>query len=67
MYSGLIRLIQVCGCLVYGSAAITSLKKLDNVQYQALRLCIGAVKTTATAALQVEMGEMPTRNQKDTS
>lgn len=35
----------------------TSLK-FDNIQFQALRLCTGAFKTS-TAALQVEMGEMP--------
>ena len=45
--------------MLYGSAESTSLKKLDSIQYQALRLCTGAFKTTATAALQVEMGEMP--------
>lgn len=28
------------------------------MQYQALRLCTGAFKTTPTEALQVEMGEM---------
>jgi hypothetical protein len=33
---------------------------LDIVQYQALRLCTGAIRTTpTTSALQVEMEEMP--------
>lgn len=32
---------------------------MDKIQHQALRLCTGAIKTTSTAALQVEMGEMP--------
>ena len=44
---------------MYGSAANTSLKKIDNIQYQALRVCTGAIKTTPTAALQVEKGVMP--------
>lgn len=59
IYCGSIRSILDYGCVVYGSAASTSLKKLDNIQYQAMRLCTGALKTTPTAALQVEMGEMP--------
>ena len=52
IYCGLIRSI-----LDYGAG--TSLRKLDIIQYQALRLCTGAFKTTPTAVLQVEMGEMP--------
>ncbi len=43
---------------MYGSAAETSLRKLDNIQHQVLRLCTGAIKTTPITALQVEMGEM---------
>ncbi len=42
----------------YGSAAETSLRKLDNIQHQVLRLCTGAIKTPPITALQVEMGEM---------
>lgn len=59
LYVGLIRSVLDYGCLVYGSAAKTLLNDLDRVQYQALRLCCGAVKTTPVAALQVEMGEQP--------
>lgn len=46
------------GCMMYGFAANTSLKTLDKIQYQVLRLWIGIVKTTPTGALQVEMGKM---------
>lgn len=35
------------------------LKKLDIIQAKALRIILGAVKTTPTAALQVETSEMP--------
>ena len=59
IYTGLVRSVLDYGCVVYGSAANTSLRKIDNIQYQALRVCTGAIKTTPTAALQVEMGEMP--------
>lgn len=36
----------------------THLEKLDNIQHQALRICTRAFKTTPTAAVKVEMGEM---------
>lgn len=47
------------GCVVFGCAAQSQLKKLDVIQAQALRLCCGAFKTTPVSALQVEMGEFP--------
>ena len=37
----------------------TNKQKLDSVQAQALRIACGAAHGTATAALQVEMGELP--------
>ena len=45
IYIGLIRLVIDYGCIAFGSAANTSLKRLDNNQYQALRLCSGAIRT----------------------
>uniref|UniRef100_A0A3B5QAR3 Reverse transcriptase domain-containing protein n=1 Tax=Xiphophorus maculatus TaxID=8083 RepID=A0A3B5QAR3_XIPMA len=59
IYIGVIRSNIDFGCIVYGSAAKTHLVKLDIIQHQALRLCTGAFKTTPTAAIEVEMGEMP--------
>ena len=59
IYIGLIRSVLDDGCIAFGSAANTSLKRLDKIQYQALRLCSGAIRTAPTSALQVEMGEMP--------
>ncbi|XP_037531828.1 uncharacterized protein LOC119409038 [Nematolebias whitei] len=59
IYMGIIRSDIDYGCLVYSSAAKTHLDKLDSIQHQALRLCTGAFKTTPTAALEVETGEMP--------
>uniref|UniRef100_A0A3Q2ZQ74 Reverse transcriptase domain-containing protein n=1 Tax=Kryptolebias marmoratus TaxID=37003 RepID=A0A3Q2ZQ74_KRYMA len=59
IYVGMIRANIDFGCIVYGSAAKAHLLKIDNIQHQALRLCTGAFKTTPTAALEVEMGEMP--------
>ena len=58
IYVALIRAVLDYGYIAYSSAAKTSLKKLEVVQAQALRLCCGALKTTPVSALQVEMGEM---------
>ncbi len=51
---------------MYGSAAETSLRKLDNIQHQVLRLCTGAIQTTPITALQVENGGNIIRNEKGT-
>lgn len=59
IYIALVRSVLEYGCIVFGSAAGTSLKRLDKIQAQALRLCCGAVMTTPISALQVEVGEMP--------
>ena len=53
------------GCLAYGSAAKSTLAKLDVVQTRASRLCIGAIQTTPISALHVEAGEAPLRLQHE--
>ena len=55
IYSALIRSVLDYGCIAYGSAAKSSLKKLEVVQAQALRTCCGAFETTPLSALQVEL------------
>lgn len=65
IYSGLIRSVLDYGCVAYRSAAESILKKLDLVQYQALRICMGAIKTSPVAAMQVELGEMPLHLRRD--
>ena len=59
IYIALIHSVLDYGCIAYGSAAKSSLKKLEVVQAQALRTRIGAFKTTPLTTLQVELGEMP--------
>lgn len=54
-----IRSVLDYGCIAFGYAANTILKKFDNIQYQALRWYTGAITTTPTSVLQVEMGEIP--------
>ncbi len=44
---------------MYGAAAKSDLKKLDNIQSRALRICCGAIRSTSRDAVRVEMGEMP--------
>lgn len=59
IYIGLIRSVMDYGCVVYGLASKTLLKKLDVIQTQALRIFSGAFKTTSVPVLQVEMRVMP--------
>lgn len=67
IYVGLMRSVLDYGCIVYESASVTMLKKLDIIQAKALRIILGAVKTTPTAALQVETSEMPLYKKRKTS
>jgi len=47
------------GCIVYGSARSSYLQALDRVQNGALRLCLGAFRTSPIPSLQVEANELP--------
>lgn len=47
------------GCEIYDSSVKSNKIKLDRVQYQCLRLCCGALRSTPVNALQVDCGEMP--------
>ncbi len=59
IYRALIRSCLDYGCMVYGVAAKSILEKLDKIQFRALRISIGAVKTTPTNVLLVEANELP--------
>ena len=59
IYRAMIRSRLDYGSLCYGTAAKSSLKKLEVVQAKALRVCCGALRTTPIPALLVEMGETP--------
>ena len=59
IYRILIRSILDYGAAAYDSASISQLRKLDKIQYSALKLCFGAMKSTSASALQVESGEAP--------
>ena len=55
--------VRVCtkdfGCLVYGSARPSALGSLDRVKNAALRICLGAFRTSLLPSLHVEAGELP--------
>jgi ribonuclease HI len=47
------------GSVVYGSARSSYLQSLDRVQNAALRVCLGAFRTSPISSLHVEANEMP--------
>ena len=59
LYRSFVRSKLDYGSLVYGSARKSYLRKLDAVQNQALRLCLGAFRTSPVDSLHVEANEMP--------
>lgn len=59
LYRSLVRSKLDYGCMVYGSARDSYLQSLDRVQNAALRICLGAFRTSPIPSLHVEAGEMP--------
>ncbi|GFU07093.1 RNase H domain-containing protein [Trichonephila clavipes] len=47
------------GCVVYGSACNSILKKLDPVHNMALRICSGAFRTSPVQSLYVNCNQLP--------
>ena len=58
LYRSLIRSKLDYGCIVYGSARGSDLLMLDPIQNHALRLCLGAYRTSASS-LCMEANEPP--------
>ena len=61
MYIGLIRSIIDYACFLCSNAADGHLKKLDRVQYQAIRIITGNMKGTICDNLEAEVNLMPLR------
>ena len=59
LYRSLIRSKLDYGCIVYGAARKSYLRRLDVVQNQALRICLGAFRTSPIDSLHVEANEVP--------
>ncbi|GFU61295.1 putative RNA-directed DNA polymerase from transposon X-element [Trichonephila clavipes] len=47
------------GCVVYGSACNSTLRKLDPVHHLALRICSGAFRTSPVQSLYVHCNQLP--------
>ena len=59
LYRSLIRSKLDYGCIVYGSARRSYLKALDPIVHQALRICLGAFRSSPAESLYAEAGEPP--------
>jgi len=57
LYRSLVRSKLDYGCVVYGSARNSCLRMLDPVQNHALRLCLGAYRTSSSLSLCVLANE----------
>ena len=53
------------GSQVYSSASLSTLKKLDPVNNEALRICTGAFRSSPANSLQVEAGSPPLDLQRE--
>lgn len=65
LFRSLVRSRLDYGAAVYGSARPSYLKKLEPVQNQGLRLCLGAFRTSPVSSLHVEANEMPMRIRRE--
>jgi len=59
LYRSIIRSKLDYGSVVYSSARKSYLKKLEPVQNQGIRLCLGAFRTSPMQSLYVEANELP--------
>ena len=59
LYRSLVRSKLDYGSIVYGTARHSYRKLLDPIQNQALRICLGAFRTSPADSLCVEANEMP--------
>ncbi|GBO16031.1 hypothetical protein AVEN_115802-1 [Araneus ventricosus] len=64
--TSLLRIYQVVilsridyGCMVYGSALPTVLRRLDTIHHSALRICSGAFRTSPVESLYVICHQLP--------
>ena len=65
LYRSLVRSKLDYNCIVYGSAAKTSLVKLDPVHNQGLRLSLGAFCSSPVESLYIEAHEPPLEIRRD--
>ena len=59
LYKATVLSILDYGIQIYGSASETTLKNLDPIHNEGLRICSGAFKSSPCKSLYVESGELP--------
>jgi len=59
LYRSLIKSKLDYGCIVYGSTRNSYLRMLEPIQNHALRLCLGAFRTSPASSLCAEANEPP--------
>ena len=65
IYRSITRAKLDYGCQVYGTATKTSLRILDTVHHQALRICTGAFRTSPVDSLYIEASEQSLNDRRD--
>lgn len=59
LYIALIRSKLDYGCFLYETASATNLKKIDRIQFSAIRIMLGALRCTPNCLLEAEANLMP--------
>ena len=59
LYTAIIRPVIEYGSEAFNSASITVKQKLDSIQYQALKICTGAIQGVPLLKLCIECGDPP--------
>ena len=59
IYRSLLRSKLDYGCIVYGAARKFYLRQIETIENEALRICLGAFRTSPISSLHVEANELP--------
>ena len=65
LYNVLVRSIIDYGSIIYDTAARTHLQKIDRIQYEGIRINIGALKPSPTPMLELEANIIPLKWRKE--
>ena len=59
LYRSLLRSKLDYGCIVYGAIRKFYLRQIETIENEALRICLGAFRTSPISSLHVEANEIP--------
>ena len=65
LYKALVRSVLDYGCIVYGSAAPSSLRRLNSIHHAGIRISTGAFRTSRIECLLAEAGEPNLSRRRD--